>query len=264
MNITTVQDNLVEQGIATLWHGQSEQLEQKAISLPFLQHEIIINLGDTFEVSNRPQVDRLIISPIRAERFQTSVSGRYETLGVLFDPIGIYSNFGVSVREFSQASSLDDILFGKANELLDSLSAATEQKTKLSTLVDLFTRYSARKQVPELVHQYFQTLRSKGSAQIQRLAKDIDVSSKHLRSSFKDVVGISPKTHLQLLQLHQVVHALATRPNWSLTEIALRSGFYDQSHFIRKFKQFAGMTPSAYRKHIQEQRHAFHHTLLSE
>ncbi len=264
MDITTVHDSLIEQGIATLWHGQSDQLEQKAISLPFLQHEIILNLGDTFEVSKGLQVDRLIISPIQSERFQTSVSGRYETLGILFDPIGIYSNFGLSVREFSQASSLDDLLFGKANELLDRLSAATEQKTKLIALVDLFTRYSARKQVPELVHQYFQSLRSKGSTQIQRLAKDIDVSSKHLRSSFKDVVGISPKTHLQLLQLHQVLQALAYRPNWSLTEIALRNGFYDQSHFIRKFRQFAGMTPSAYRKQIQGQQHPFHHTLLSE
>ena len=264
MNVATVQESLIDQGIATLWHGQCDQLEQKALSLPFLQHEIILNLGDTFEVSNGLQEDRLIISPIQSERFQTSVSGRYETLGILFDPIGIYSNFGLSVREFSQVRSLDDLLFGRGNELLERLSAATEQRTKLRLLVDLFTRYSARKQAPELVHQYFQVLRSKGSRQIQRLAQDIDVSSKHLRSSFKDVVGISPKTHLQLLQLHQVVHALATRPHWSLTEIALRCGFYDQSHFIRKFKQFAGITPSAYRKYIQGQRHSFHHTLLSE
>lgn len=264
MNIATVQDRLKEQDIAILWHSQSDQVKQKAISLPFLQHEIILNLGDTFEVSSGLQVDRLIFSPIQAERFQTSVSGRYETLGILFDPIGIYSNFGLSVGEFRQARSLDDLLFGKSKELLQGLSAASDQCSKLSTLVDLFTKNSARKQVPELVHQYFQALRSKGSTQIQRLARDIEISGKHLRSSFKDVVGISPKLHLQLLQLHQVVQALATRPDWSLTEIALRSGFYDQSHFIRKFKQFAGMTPSAYRKHIQGQGHAFHHTLLSE
>ncbi len=264
MNIATVQDSLVDQGIAILWHSQCDQLEQKAISLPFLHHEIILNLGDTFEVSNGLHIDHMILSPIQSESFQTSVSGRYETLGILFDPIGIYSNFGLSVREFSQARCLDDLLFGESKELLERLSAATKQRSKLGELVDFFTRYGARKPVPELVHHYFQTLRLKGTTQIQRLAKDIDVSSKHLRSSFKDVVGISPKTHLQLLQLHQVVQALATRPNWSLTEIALQTGFYDQSHFIRKFRQFAGMTPSTFRKHIQAQQYSFYHTLVSE
>ncbi|MBX2876490.1 MAG: helix-turn-helix transcriptional regulator [Saprospiraceae bacterium] len=263
MDIATIQDSLIDQGIPNLWHAQSDPLEQKAISLPFLQHEIILNLGDTFEVSSGLRVDQLILSPIQANRFQTSVSGRYEALGVLFNPIGIYANFGLSVREFRQARSLDDVLFGAGKEFLERLATAPDQKTKLRILVDLFVRYGVRKKVPQLVHQCFQAIHLQGSTQIQRLARDIDVSSKHLRSSFKDVVGISPKTHLQLLQLHQVVQCLATRPNWSLTEIALRCGFYDQSHFIRKFRQFAGMTPRAYRHHIQGQQHHFYHTLLS-
>lgn len=264
MNIATIQESLIDQGITNLWHSQSDQLEQKAISLPFLQHEIILNLGDNFDVSSGLRVDQLIISTIQAARFQTSVSGRYETLGVLFNPVGIYANFGLSVREFRDASSLDDVLFGVGREFLERLSRAPDQRSKLSMLIDLFARYGVRKKVPELVHQYFQAIHLKGSTQIQRLARDIDVSSKHLRSSFKDVVGISPKTHLQLVQLHQVVQLLATRPHWSLTEIALRSGFYDQSHFIRKFKQFTGMTPSTYRQHVQRQPHHFYHTLLSE
>ena len=191
------------------------------------------------------------------------MSGRYEALGLLLHPVGIYTNFGVSVPEFRQASSLDDVLFGKGSELLDRLEKAPDSRTKLSIFVDLFARNGAKEKIPAFVHQYFRTIHLKGSNQVQRLARDINVSSKHLRSSFKDIVGISPKTHLQLLQLHQAIQALATRPKWSLTEIALRSGFYDQSHFIRKFKLFAAMTPSRYRQHIQKQQHHFYHTLLS-
>jgi AraC-like DNA-binding protein len=33
-----------------------------------------------------------------------------------------------------------------------------------------------------------------------------------------------------------------------LTEVALAAGFYDQSHFIRCFRKFAGMTPSKFRE----------------
>ena len=32
----------------------------------------------------------------------------------------------------------------------------------------------------------------------------------------------------------------------SLTEIAFKYGYYDQSHFIHDFKQFSGYHPSAY------------------
>lgn len=34
----------------------------------------------------------------------------------------------------------------------------------------------------------------------------------------------------------------------SLTDVAYQSGFYDQSHFIRGFREFTGMTPGEYRK----------------
>ncbi len=37
----------------------------------------------------------------------------------------------------------------------------------------------------------------------------------------------------------------------SLTEIAVESGFYDQSHFIRHFKRFFGVSPSQYRKIVK-------------
>ncbi len=37
----------------------------------------------------------------------------------------------------------------------------------------------------------------------------------------------------------------------SLTEIAIESGFYDQSHFIRHFKRFFGTTPFHYRKTVK-------------
>ena len=262
MNIATVQTSLRNQGIDCIWHAQCAHLEQKATSLPFLQHELIINLGEKFEVSGAREIENVILSPITSQAFQTAVGGRYETLGLMFNPIGIYYNFGVSVPELAQVDRLDDLFFRRDLSILDRLADTSDQIFKLHLVRDIFTKYSVRKQAPIQVIQYFQALQAKGPSQIQRLARDIAVSSKHLRSSFKDVVGVSPKMHLQLLQLRQVLTSLATRTDLNLTEVALRNGFYDQSHFIRKFKQFSGMTPSAYRQQVQQQVHQFYHTLL--
>ena len=38
----------------------------------------------------------------------------------------------------------------------------------------------------------------------------------------------------------------------SLQEIALESGYYDQSHMIKDFKSYTGVTPEVYQKMLAE------------
>ena len=45
---------------------------------------------------------------------------------------------------------------------------------------------------------------------------------------------------------------LITNGGYSLTEIAYLTGFSDQSHFTRVFKNIAGKNPSVYKKEIQK------------
>jgi AraC-like DNA-binding protein len=37
----------------------------------------------------------------------------------------------------------------------------------------------------------------------------------------------------------------------SVTSIGLAVGFFDQSHFTKRFRKFTGMTPLAYRKRFR-------------
>jgi len=41
---------------------------------------------------------------------------------------------------------------------------------------------------------------------------------------------------------------LLSQTDWSMSRIAIDSGFYDQSHFTRRFHRHCGMTPGAYRQ----------------
>jgi len=74
-------------------------------------------------------------------------------------------------------------------------------------------------------------------------------SRKHTTRLFNDWFGLPPRHTLRLHQFTDAVklfHAPSTR----LTDIALQSGFYDQPHFIRTFREFAGMTPGEYKKRM--------------
>lgn len=64
---------------------------------------------------------------------------------------------------------------------------------------------------------------------------------------FKDWFGISAHSYQKLLQFIRTVEALHHH-DAKLNAVGLDNGYYDQSHFIRSFQEFAGMTPGEYEK----------------
>ncbi|MET8529721.1 helix-turn-helix domain-containing protein [Micromonospora sp. NPDC005172] len=98
---------------------------------------------------------------------------------------------------------------------------------------------------------------SGGRDGIGALATELGWSRRHLAARFREEVGLAPKTAARLLRFQQAHAALrgvsattGPRPagaeravDWA--EVAIRCGYYDQSHLIRDFRQFAGTTPAA-------------------
>jgi AraC family transcriptional regulator len=81
---------------------------------------------------------------------------------------------------------------------------------------------------------------------LQVLADIAGKSKHHFARAFKQSEGLPP--HEYLVQ-HRVRRAqeLLTGTNLPLAEIALASGFSDQSHCARRFRKHVGLTPSRYR-----------------
>ena len=82
---------------------------------------------------------------------------------------------------------------------------------------------------------------------LSKAAQTAHISKFHLLRKLTKATGLTPhRFHLQN-RLRKAQRLLETE--CSLTEIALLSGFYDQSHFIKSFKQLFNVTPSFYRNH---------------
>ena len=80
-----------------------------------------------------------------------------------------------------------------------------------------------------------------------------DVADRHavtvrtLQRLFTHYVGVGPKWVLARYRLHDAVADLdAGRPG-TLTDLAVRYGWYDQAHFARDFTALVGVTPGQYR-----------------
>ncbi len=62
---------------------------------------------------------------------------------------------------------------------------------------------------------------------------------------FRAVTGLTPQDYIMALRVEASKKRLME--NDSLTEVALESGFYDQSHFTHVFGKYVGITPGAYK-----------------
>jgi AraC-like DNA-binding protein len=76
----------------------------------------------------------------------------------------------------------------------------------------------------------------------------LGLSNRHLIEQFREVVGLTPKTLSRVGRFHAVVRTAAEIPpselSWS--GLAARYGFADQSHLVREFRTFAGVTPTEF------------------
>lgn len=97
----------------------------------------------------------------------------------------------------------------------------------------------------ERIHEGYRTALSVGE-----LAREVGVNPATLARGYRRRFGCTVGERIRALRVRHAARELieTTEP---LSEIALRAGFYDQSHFTNVFRRTLGVTPSAYRAGLQ-------------
>jgi len=81
---------------------------------------------------------------------------------------------------------------------------------------------------------------------MKELARELGVGYSWFRHTFTAHTGLSP--HQYLLEFRLVsARTLLAETEWSVKEIALKTGFEDEHYFSRLFRQKLNVTPSQWR-----------------
>jgi AraC family transcriptional regulator len=81
---------------------------------------------------------------------------------------------------------------------------------------------------------------------VEELASRLGISPSYFARSFRSSVGLAPHAYVMRRRLLRALELLAST-DLPLIDIALATGFADQSHFCRRFHQMTGMPPRTYR-----------------
>lgn len=145
------------------------------------------------------------------------------------------------------ATLREELEFGKlgGNLLVDSLKTTLAihllrnycvTQPKLSSYSDGLSKSALRKVTDYIHHHLYQDLK------LTDLSAIAQISPYHFLRLFKQQMGITPHQYILQCRIEKAKHLLQ-HSTMSISEIAMQTGFCDQSHLTRCFKRAVGATP---------------------
>jgi AraC-like DNA-binding protein len=213
---------------------------------------IIINFGAPFRLIDDADPSRWTeIRSFIAGAFDRYVlvgsTGSFACMQINFTILGARLFFGQPMYELAnRVVSLDDAFGAEARRLEMALYDAEDWAARFDLLDDAIAARIARAKLPPpaVTHVMRRLVRSHGAIPIGTLASEVGWSHKHLVSQFTEQIGLTPKTLARVLRFGLAADRLASSAGGHLADIAIDCGYYDQSHFTRDFRAFAGVTPT--------------------
>lgn len=84
-----------------------------------------------------------------------------------------------------------------------------------------------------------------GFVKIKELSNNAALSLAQFRKRFNEEVGISPSQYSKIVRVNTALKMIEENTK-SFTDLTYTLGYYDQSHFIKDFKNVVGLSPKTY------------------
>jgi AraC-like DNA-binding protein len=208
-----------------------------------ISHNYLTDCGEDGTTTRR--LPRAIVVGERAKFEVIDTADMDELVGVAFHPAGFARLFRERADLFFERSvGLDDISPARqiANQLCEA-STPAQKLVRLEERLSILAKQDIRRS--ELVDHAMHLFRNKGLP-VSQCAKSVGVSERRLSQVFREEVGMAPKTWCRIGRFQTALRALHQGLDVPWAELALRCGYYDQSHFANDFRAFSGIDPTTY------------------
>ncbi|MBV9746951.1 MAG: helix-turn-helix transcriptional regulator [Acidobacteriia bacterium] len=265
----------LKQFVTCFWMITGGDTGRKERILPNGTSELLINLCEdeirTYDPSQPERVKRLsgaVVAGTYSRALICDARQHRSMLGVHFRPGGALPFLGTPATALSDAHvSLDDLWGSRARALREQLCEATTarerfqlmEKALLDHAYPVPSRYSAIQAALRLFGPF-------GTGNSSRaVAQELGISQRQFIDVFARQVGLTPKLLCRILRFKQA-RILAEKvegqngeePVRDWAQIAIASGYCDQSHLIRDFENLSGLSPSEYIRELQPMRDPKH------
>ena len=201
--------------------------------------------GDNFILQPRAMVLGQTLEP-----FYIEPTGYVNTFAIRFYPYGFANFVTVPISTLANKETPIEMLFGEkiSKKLAQEIIHATDTKQRIEIIERfLLKKLSEQSTVDKIVKTTMDALLStKGSTSISDILKEDLSKRRQVERKFVKQIGVSPKQLGKVIRLQSALKMLLNDEGEKLTNIAYESEYYDQSHFIKDFKEFTGISPKEF------------------
>lgn len=237
--------------VAQLWYGEGQVTYRRDRILPNGCSFLLINLGPRQyriidgDPQQRVPFDDVWYSGMHRSPIDTEAPHGNALLGVAFLAHGARTWLRCDAGDCAdKVLPLADLLGDGVLELRDRLLDCAGSAARFDVVEQwILARRKLGRDTSALARWASSEIeRRAGAVPIVALAREAGVSRKRLAEVFRREIGLTAKTLARIHRFRLALSLLDGREMpWS--ELTVRCGYYDQSHLIRDFQAFAGMSP---------------------
>lgn len=186
------------------------------------------------------------VAGARATPVLLTMSGHMHGLSITLNPGATLGLFGIPANELAGLTVQWDDLVTKAHrDVPEQLVAATDDATRVQYVLQSL---QAIQRPPDSSRQLLEYAANRlgpktGDVSVRKLAAELNLSERRVQQLFASHIGLAPNVWRRLQRLHGTLRLLRTAETHQWSEVALRAGYYDQSHLINEFRALCGLTP---------------------
>jgi len=190
---------------------------------------------------------RAIVCGPHSNYFVIDTAGESDVVGIHFKPGGLRPFAGLPMAELlNRHIPLSELWGTAAEELLERLSDAGTAEERFDLLERLLPSFAGRPLERSSAIRYALTQLQEGR-RVAELVERIGLSHGYLDRLFKNEIGLTPKRIGNLIRFQGTLGRMERGVDLDWAEVALACGYYDQSHWIKDFRRFSGLSPLQYR-----------------
>lgn len=176
-------------------------------------------------------------------------TGSTGTFVARFHPNGFAPLANIPLKELENKAVSLEQLFGRAGKEIGERMLTAHSTTERIAHIESFLRERlANKSINDpIVSSTVDTIvQTQGQLLVYDHLTRFNVNHRQLNRKFGAIIGLSPKQLSRTVRIQGALKTMLTKDFHKLTDLAYDYEYFDQSHFIKEFKAFTGITPKEF------------------
>lgn len=204
---------------------------QYAASGKLIRHIPVVLYGQFTEVTHR------------------MIGQQFLVFQVIFYPGAVYRLTGFSAEELNnQYIDAEAVFSSELRFVNEQLHEAPDYPAMLQIANEFVRRLIRQQKKPRLLTDNVWQLMLTGHTKftLDQLAREACLSTKQFERRFKERSGVNPKLYERIIRFDRAFRLKNAKPEFDWLRIAIECGYHDYQHLVRDYKEFTGLSPTAF------------------